>query len=390
LLLALAGAALAEDLGWRRAGALGVLLAVSVKLSMLPLALLALLPLRGRLRLAAPFVVALALALAGHLVYNLARFGTPLETGYGAQATPAAYTTPLWVGLYGLLLSSGKGVVWFAPLLLLAPAGWRAVRRTHAAPAREPGRVRHVAMGLLRFLPRWMRPEWEEYVPERRHDALRRVLPAVAVMGGAALLLYGTFEHWAGDGSFGPRYLVPLLPVAFLAVAAALEHPSRLRRRVAGALALAGLLVQIGGVAIHFGAQMREAGDYPYTRALSDPRFMEESHFNPAFSPILGHWRMLVRNAGEHLHGELPQLALGGTGAAAEAAPADSTATTRDVRVGVNADDQRRLLHALDFWWLYAAYAGYPALPLQALAALLAATGGALLTVARRRAERSA
>src|SRR5262249_34572153 len=138
LLLALAGAALADDLAWRRAGALGVLLAVSVKLSMLPLALLALLPLRSRLRLAAPFAVALAVPIGRRLASNVARFGTPLETGYGAQATPAAYTTPLWVGLYGLLLSSGKGVLWFAPAIVLAFAGWRAVRRSHAAPVREP------------------------------------------------------------------------------------------------------------------------------------------------------------------------------------------------------------------------------------------------------------
>jgi len=58
--------------------------------------------------------------------------------------------------------------------------------------------------------------------------------------------------------------------------------------------------------------------------------------------------------------------------------------------VGVSAEDQRRLLHALDFWWLYAAYAGYPGLPLQALAALLAAAGLALIGVARTRAERTA
>ena len=51
---------------------------------------------------------------------------------------------------------------------------------------------------------------------------------------------------------------------------------------------------QIGGVAIYFGAQMREAGDYPYTLPLGHPRFMSDSHFNPRFSPIAGHWRMLV------------------------------------------------------------------------------------------------
>ncbi len=72
----------------------------------------------------------LALALAGHAAYGWARFGSPFETGYGAQASPAAFTTPALVGLYGLLLSSGKGVAWFAPALWLAPlGGWVATRR---------------------------------------------------------------------------------------------------------------------------------------------------------------------------------------------------------------------------------------------------------------------
>ena len=48
-----------------------------------------------------------------------------------------------------------------------------------------------------------------------------------------ALLLYGTFEHWAGDGSFGPRYLVPMLPLIFLAVGFAWEYRGRAFRSLA-------------------------------------------------------------------------------------------------------------------------------------------------------------
>ena len=66
----------------------------------------------------------------------MARFGTPFETGYGAQASPAAFTTPALVGLYGLLLSSGKGVAWFAPALWLAPRGWWRRRGGPAGTAR--------------------------------------------------------------------------------------------------------------------------------------------------------------------------------------------------------------------------------------------------------------
>jgi hypothetical protein len=320
LLLALGGSAHADDGRARRLAAIGFFLATSVKASMVPIAAMCVVPLlvaRG-VRGLVPVLWAAAFSLAGHLAFNLARFGNPFETGYGAQATLAAYTTPWLVGLYGMLISSGKGVMWFAPALWLAPSGGRVMRQA-ATPAKRA--------------------------------ALGAVLAWVA-----ALVLYGSFEHWAGDGSFGPRYLVPLLPLAFLAVAFALETASRWKRALAWALGVAGLLVQIGGVSIHFGAQMREAGDYPYTRALNDPRFMSDSHFNPAFSPIAGHWRMLLRNLGEHSRGGAPRLT--GEGEA-------------DARVGIGPADQQRLLHALDFWWLYLLYAGAPRLPVFLMALLL-------------------
>lgn len=330
LLLALAGSARAEDRRARTLAAIGLFLAISVKASMLPIALLCVTPLLVARppRESLGIGVALALAVVGHLVYNAARFGNPLETGYGAQATPAAYTTPLLVGLYGLLISSGKGVMWFAPPLWRALRGWRAMWR-------RPPIARRAAVGAL-------------------------------LAGAAALVIYGTFEHWAGDGSFGPRYLVPLLPVAFLAVAFSLERASKMARAFTVALGALGLLVQLGGVSIHFGAQMREAGDYPYTLALSDPRFMSDSHFNPRFSPILGHWRMLARNIAEHAHGDVPRLT--GRGQI-------------DERVGIGRGDQARMLHALDFWWLYMLYAGLPVWPIVVMMVLL--LGGVILAALR-------
>ncbi|MEO5616586.1 MAG: hypothetical protein ABIS67_02365 [Candidatus Eisenbacteria bacterium] len=347
LLLALWGSARAasaephlRDRAGERLAALGVFLAVSAKLSQLPLALACLVPLlRSPLRRALWPLAALALALAGHAAYNAARFGTPLESGYGAQASVSAYSTPIRVGLYGLLISSGKGVLWFAPALCLLPWGIAAMRRARAHGTGVPARREAAARAALGILAAW----------------------------AAALLLFGKFEHWAGDGSFGPRYLTSGLALGMLAVAFALSHASRIRRRIAWGLAALGLFVQLGGVSIYFGAQMREAGDYPYTLSLSDPRFMSDSHFNPRFTPILGHWRMLVRNAGEHLNGDLPRTGTGGT---------------PDPRLGISAEDQAALLHALDFWWLYALYAGLPAAPLFGLlGALLAGLGFAVARV---------
>jgi hypothetical protein len=173
------------------------------------------------------------------------------------------------------------------------------------------------------------------------------------------LAQYATFQHWAGDGSWGPRYLVPMLPAAFLSIAFALEYGSRALKRAAWVLAAIGLFVQLAGVGIYFGAEMREVGDYPYRVALDDPHSLEASHFNPAFSPITEHWKMLTANIAAHLRGDLP--ALGQAGAA-------------DPRLGISAGDQVAMLKAIDVWWLYARYAGIPALPLT-LAALLLLAG---------------
>jgi len=324
---------------------LGVLLAVSAKLSMLPIALACLVPLWGRpLRAWRAPLLGLVVALAGHAIYDFARFGTPFETGYGTQATPAAYSTPLWVGVYGLVISSGKGVLWFAPVLWLA-----------LSPAFERGAGRAAGAGA---------------------EAAQRVRRGVLWAWLAALLLYGRFQHWAGDGSFGPRYLIPVIPLGFLLVLPRLDRATRATRRWATLLGVVGCLVQVGGVAIYFGAQMREAGDYPYTLPLDHPRFMSDSHFNPRYTPILGHWRMLLRNAGEHLRGHGPTLELSGEASAAApgGAPGATTpgsttaaapggAPSAETRLGIAASDQERLLHALDFWWLYLGYAGLPRAP---------------------------
>jgi hypothetical protein len=328
---------------------LGILIAVSAKLSMLPLALACLAPMIGQpwRRWLRPAQGAL-LALAGHAIYNWVRFGTPLETGYGAQASASAFTTPLLVGFYGLLFSSGKGVMWFAPELWLLPMGWRRMRR-------DPP-------------PRPLRTDvMPEVWTSTGHGRVASWGIAAAWLVG--LLLYARFQHWAGDGSFGPRYLIPLLPLAFVPVTMALDTASRARRIAIAALAAAGLLVQIGGVSVYFGAQMREAGDYPYSLPLEHPRFMSDSHFNPAFSPIAGHWRMLIRNAGEHLTGRAPRLDLTDPGGS---------------RLGVGEADQARLLHALDLWWLYLGYAGMPALPVAVAVLLL---GGLTVFAALRLPE---
>jgi hypothetical protein len=242
----------------------------------------------------------LVVGFGGIALYNFLRFGDPLNLGYSGGTT---FTTPLLTGLFGLLLSPGKGLAWFAPVLLLLP--WT------------------------------FTPFWKEH---------RKEAGCVAGIVVLNLLLYGLYTAWGGDGSWGPRYLSPLLPILLLPVVLYLARAGPALRRFALVLVVAGVGVQIGGTAVYAGSYLREIQEYPYQRNFDDPEFLYKAHFIPDFSPIIGHWKILLRNGGEHFRGEYPSLAV--------EVKADGG------RLPIQKADQAKLSQTLDFWFTYALYAG--------------------------------
>ncbi|TAK35070.1 MAG: hypothetical protein EPO21_07435 [Chloroflexota bacterium] len=114
-----------------------------------------------------PVGVGLALVAA----YNLVRFGDPLSTGYQS----IAWNVPPQVGLYGLLLSSGKGVFWYNPLLLTS------------------------LVGLAFMLAR------------RRRVGLYILALALVWIG-----FHSPYRFWEGGWSWGPRLLLPIVPFLIL------------------------------------------------------------------------------------------------------------------------------------------------------------------------------
>jgi hypothetical protein len=280
---------------------------------------------------AAPCAAALLL-----LLYNWLRFESPLRTGY--DPTVDTFSTPLLVGLYGQLLSSGKSIFLYAPVGIAALWGY--------------GRLWH------------------------RDRAMTWLTASILV---ANLLLHARFASWAGEGSWGPRYLVPFLPWLLLPAAELLDGARRAARRTVHALVVLGIVVQLGGSAIYFGSYMRELGEYPYQRDFSDPLFMVRSHFVPNHSPVVGHWRLLARNLRLLAGPDRPQLGLRG----------DATG-----RLPISADDRDKLRYVVDFWFCYGLYAGMPAPrvlgPALLLAALAVAAGVALVRAARREEREAA
>jgi hypothetical protein len=180
------------------------------------------------------------------LGYNLVRFGAPLDFGYRT----ANWQTPFLVGLYGLTLSPGKGLLWYAPPVLL---------------------------GLIGF------------------PAFARRLPREAVLCGAVvigyLLVHASYTYWEGGWCWGPRLVLPALPFALLPAASLLVRKRRSQALELGlALVLVlGLLVQIPAVGSSYELTLQRA------YAASPEDFYTRVLFSPAHSPLLGQWVSLLQ-----------------------------------------------------------------------------------------------
>ncbi len=242
--------------------------------------------------------VAMFFALA--LGYNYARFGSILKTGYWEVP---AFTTPLFVGLCGLLFSSGKSLFLYAPIAVLGVVSMRAFAKNHR-------REMWMLLGLF----------------------------------SVNLLMIAKYRDWGGEGSWGPRYLTLVLPFLVLPIGALLASGSIAVRRSFLALSLVGLLVQFGGVSIFYGTYYRTIGEFPYSASIPDPFFMYKAHFVPNYSPVWGHLKMAGQNWGKFLRGEKPTF----------------TIKSGSDRIPLPEADLERLRETLDLWFAYAYYAGVP------------------------------
>jgi hypothetical protein len=215
-------------------------------------------------------------ALACIAWYNVARFGSPLQSGYGRGALGEAVDVVfqrslgyLLEGLWDLLASPGKGLVFYAPLVLLVPGG-----------------------------------AWSLWTARRRGPvALLLALCAASWVAHANLLI-----RWLGGWAWGPRFLVPVVPLLVLLAGGVLfpdsRHPAfparrgqRLPRRAVAALALAGLLVQLPAVVADYHPYLDQLSAR-YSRFPGDPAapYRAEDAYVPSLSlsPLVGQWRVVL------------------------------------------------------------------------------------------------
>ncbi|HEY2747005.1 MAG TPA: hypothetical protein VGL86_20420 [Polyangia bacterium] len=167
-------------------------------------------------------------------------------------------------GLDGLVLSTGKSLFLYAPVLLLAPSALLRLWRTHRAEAQ-----------------------------------------LVLAVAAAVLLAAAARDDWHGDPTWGPRRAVPLVPLALEAIALAWSARATERRgkrsTFLALLIAVGIAVQTAGITISPSTYLNVISEVRV--ATGAPAWFGEApsecHFIPQFSPIIGHaWLLshLVRH----------------------------------------------------------------------------------------------
>ncbi|WP_241527268.1 hypothetical protein [Sphingomonas turrisvirgatae] len=205
---ALAGALL----GW------ALVIEYSALLTALPIALWALwrsrhLPAADKRRCYLVAAAAGTAALLPLIGYNLLAFGTPFRLGYsgvvgfeGMQQGLFGLTYPKLDVLYGITFGSRRGMLWVAPVMLLAPFGFWTLMRN---PATRD-------LGLLAL--------------------------AVTLV---AFLYNASYAYWDGGNSTGPRHAVPALGFLAIASGALWASADRWERALAALLLAASIAISL-------------------------------------------------------------------------------------------------------------------------------------------------
>ena len=183
-------------------------------------------------------------------VANWWRAGSPTDAGY----TTVPLNGDAWEGLYGLLLSPGKSIFLYAPVVAIAVAA----------------------------LP----------LALRRRPAETTLLTTIVA---ANLILFARFPSWHGDNAWGPRYLHITLPLMVLLVVPALSgHRWRQAVVIAGTI---GVLVNSLGAMVYFNQYFVFAQRALHAPTVGDSAYLDPMHFDVQWSPIVGHVKLLDDSA---------------------------------------------------------------------------------------------
>lgn len=252
---------------------------------------------RQAVHLVAPVIVSQLLFLS----FNYARFGSILELGYQR----GSWDAHLGESIYGLLLSPGKGLFVYSPILLLAVAGWFGMKSV-----------------------------------ERKV-----LLPAVCL---PFFLPHALYTNWSGGGGWGPRFLLPTLPFLMLALPPGVERLNRGRwgRLVLALLLAASVMIQLLSITVNWGRHLQRT-----LEASSTPEvYIQRVLFDWRYAPVLGQFQSL-REVAANLRDPRARRQLAGM---VHAGQATETRDWQTESIGYLA------FNVPDFWFVYFWFLGVP------------------------------
>ena len=195
------------------------------------------------------FILPMLGFVAAIFFYNAMRFGNPLTTGYRADED---FSNNVLLGAYGLLFSPGKGLFVYVPFLAALPYG-----------------------------------VWQFY------KRFRRELIFIGLLFTVYVLLFSAWYYWWGGTNWAARFLVPTLPFLVLLCAPLLELIFEKQKSLAKivltivffVLVAISFVNALAGVSVH-------ALTYRMALVKNFPNADWDSIFQPALSPLIGHWQI--------------------------------------------------------------------------------------------------
>ncbi len=129
------------------------------------------------------------------LWYNFYRFGSIFETGYGIISRETGLNfftgTPIMTGLAGFLLSPGKGIIFYSPILIL------------------------FLFSIISFSKKY---------------------PSISALFSIIIFLYYIFYSknifWHGDHAWGPRYILVTVPFIIIPISEIVEYAISFKKKL--------------------------------------------------------------------------------------------------------------------------------------------------------------
>lgn len=170
---------------------------------------------------------------------------------YEAKQSLLVPPTIFFEGLYGQLLSSGRSIFLYSPLLLIPIIFWAKTKR------------------------------------EIRAETIVFTSLSIIYILFYASQVYGTMTIWHGESSWGPRYLVPIIPFGILLTAKIYTYLSRKQKVfVVLPLILIGLYVEFLGIIFPYQIKFKELSQEFYVNETKYPVFVY-SNLLPRYSPVI-------------------------------------------------------------------------------------------------------